>query len=64
VNYRSHAGIVNCASALVKLLIKLWPESIDQIGEERGFVDGPKPVFISKVADGQATYMQFLTKEE
>lgn len=46
VNYRSHNGIVTCASSLVKLLLALWPDSIDNIGKERGIMDGAQPVFI------------------
>jgi hypothetical protein len=64
LNYRSHAGIVNCAASLVKLLIALWPASIDQIGEERGFVDGPRPVFFPQGVQDATSRMKFLKKEE
>ncbi|KIY69309.1 hypothetical protein CYLTODRAFT_489012 [Cylindrobasidium torrendii FP15055 ss-10] len=43
VNYRSHAGIVNCASSLVELITEFWPSAIDQLAPEIGLVEGRKP---------------------
>ena len=31
VNYRSHDGIVRCASSLVDILMKIWPYTIDRL---------------------------------
>lgn len=45
VNYRSHMGIVNCARSVVQLITQFWPHTIDQLKEEEGIVDGPKPIF-------------------
>jgi len=47
VNYRSHAGIVNCAQSVIELITRFWPHSIDTLAPERGTVDGVKPVFFS-----------------
>lgn len=44
INYRSHGGIVSCAHSVVELITRFWPYAIDAIAEERGIVDGPKPV--------------------
>ncbi|EJD54497.1 hypothetical protein AURDEDRAFT_179643, partial [Auricularia subglabra TFB-10046 SS5] len=46
VNYRSHGGIISCAQAVISLLSKFWPDSIDNLGEERGVVAGAKPIFL------------------
>lgn len=43
VNYRSHGGIVDCASSVIRLLSKLFPNSIDDLKPETAVVDGPKP---------------------
>ncbi|KAF5345183.1 hypothetical protein D9758_009704 [Tetrapyrgos nigripes] len=45
VNYRSHAGIVNCAHSVVDLISRFWKDSIDKLSPEKGVVDGLKPVF-------------------
>lgn len=47
VNYRSHAGVVNCAHSIVELITKFWPYSIDSLARERGLVAGPRPIFFS-----------------
>lgn len=46
-NYRSHAGIVNCAQSVIELITTFWPYSIDTLAREKGIVDGLKPVFLS-----------------
>lgn len=48
VNYRSHAGIINCAQTVVDLLTALWPESIDRLSPDRGWRMGPKPKFVRR----------------
>ncbi|RXW16510.1 hypothetical protein EST38_g9345 [Candolleomyces aberdarensis] len=45
VNYRSHAGIVRCATAVIELITYFWPYAIDSLAPEQGVVDGAKPVF-------------------
>ena len=44
-NYRSHAGIVNCAHSIIELIKNFWSDSIDILDKEKGLVDGIKPVF-------------------
>ncbi|KAI0353177.1 hypothetical protein OH77DRAFT_1497420 [Trametes cingulata] len=45
VNYRSHAGIVSCAAAIVELITHFWPNSVDPLPQEKGMTVGPKPTF-------------------
>lgn len=46
-NYRSHGGIVRCATAVIELITHFWPYAIDALKPEKGVVDGTKPVFFS-----------------
>lgn len=34
VNYRSHGGIVDCASSIISLISELFPYSIDELKRE------------------------------
>jgi hypothetical protein len=36
INFRSHDGILRPANAVVSTIVRLFPNSIDQLGEERG----------------------------
>ncbi|KAF8885252.1 hypothetical protein CPB84DRAFT_1788531 [Gymnopilus junonius] len=45
VNYRSHAGIVNCAHSVIDLIQQYWPYSIDILPRELGAVVGAIPIF-------------------
>ncbi|KAK0443136.1 uncharacterized protein EV420DRAFT_1649415 [Desarmillaria tabescens] len=47
VNYRSHAGIVDCARSIIDLLMTFWNDSIDRLSPEMGIVGGAKPVFFN-----------------
>ncbi|KAJ7715028.1 hypothetical protein DFH07DRAFT_762888, partial [Mycena maculata] len=47
VNYRSHAGIVNCAHSVIEVITRLWPHAIDLLDRERGTVDGLRPIFFT-----------------
>ena len=47
MNYRSHGGIVACAHSVVKLITIFWPHAIDVLAEEKGIVDGAKPVLFT-----------------
>ncbi|KAJ7222624.1 hypothetical protein GGX14DRAFT_558715 [Mycena pura] len=60
VNYRSHAGIVNCAHTVIELITKFWPYAIDVLDRERGTVDGLRPVFFTGFDSGNVEYEQFL----
>ncbi|KAI8983190.1 hypothetical protein BD414DRAFT_515715 [Trametes punicea] len=61
VNYRSHSGIVNCASSIVELITRFWPKSVDPLPQERGMANGPKPIFFWDQAHGG--YEQFLLED-
>ncbi|KAF8588487.1 hypothetical protein K439DRAFT_1335105 [Ramaria rubella] len=63
INYRSHAGVVNCAHSVIELITKFWPHSIDSLAKECGIVDGPRPIFFLRGASEAASYEQFLFHE-
>ncbi|KAI0716097.1 hypothetical protein C8T65DRAFT_606293 [Cerioporus squamosus] len=63
VNYRSHAGIVNCAHSVIQLITEFWPHAIDALGQETGMIDGLKPVFFSGWDQNTVRYEQFLFGE-
>ncbi|KAF7340216.1 UvrD-like helicase ATP-binding domain-containing protein [Mycena venus] len=60
VNYRSHAGIVNCAHTVIEVITMFWPYAIDVLDRERGTVDGLRPVFFTGFDSGNVQYEQFL----
>lgn len=63
VNYRSHAGIVNCAHTVIELITAFWPNAIDNLAQEKGIVDGLRPIFFSGWDQDTARYEQFLFGE-
>ncbi|GBE78672.1 predicted protein [Sparassis crispa] len=63
VNYRSHAGIVNCAHSVIELITRFWPHAIDTLADEKGIIDGLKPVFFSGWDEDSVRYEQFLFGE-
>ncbi|KAH7337934.1 hypothetical protein B0J17DRAFT_405653 [Rhizoctonia solani] len=63
VNYRSHGGIVDCASSVVQLISDLFPYSIDKLSRETGLIDGPKPLFFSGWDHNVVRFEQFLQGE-
>ncbi|TFK51882.1 hypothetical protein OE88DRAFT_1699141 [Heliocybe sulcata] len=63
VNYRSHAGIVKCAHSVVELITKFWPYAIDALNEERGIVEGLRPIFFGSSDSDTVRYEQFLFGE-
>lgn len=56
VNYRSHAGIVNCAHSIVEIINKYWKNSIDSLPRERGNAHGAMPIFYTNI------YPEFVRK--
>ncbi|KAJ7805519.1 P-loop containing nucleoside triphosphate hydrolase protein, partial [Mycena olivaceomarginata] len=60
VNYRSHAGIVNCAHSVIEVITKLWPDAIDTLDRERGTVDGLQPIFFTNWDSENVQSKQFL----
>ncbi|KAH9855762.1 hypothetical protein C2E23DRAFT_548924 [Lenzites betulinus] len=63
VNYRSHAGIVDCAYSVIELITDFWPHAIDALGQETGMVGGLKPVFFNGWDQNTVRYEQFLFGE-
>ena len=57
INYRTHAGIVDCAAAVVELLARLFPTTLDRLEPERGHFPGPPPALLPETdpASLQAT---------
>lgn len=49
VNYRSHAGIVDCAHSIVEIVTKYWADSIDPLPRERGKAPGAIPIFYTDI---------------
>ena len=45
VNYRSHAGILSCASAVLRSMFTLFPGSAKVLYPDSGIFNGPKPSF-------------------
>ncbi|PCH33059.1 hypothetical protein WOLCODRAFT_14494 [Wolfiporia cocos MD-104 SS10] len=64
INYRSHAGIVNCAQTIIDLIRKFWPNTIDQLARERGRVDGLKPVYLLIPGQDIKQFKRFLFGHE
>ncbi|KAJ7222531.1 hypothetical protein GGX14DRAFT_429000 [Mycena pura] len=60
VNYRSHAGIVNCAHSVIEVITKLWPDAIDTLDRERGTIDGLQPIFFTNWDSENVQSKQFL----
>ncbi|KAG8969178.1 hypothetical protein FRC03_004131 [Tulasnella sp. 419] len=64
-NYRTHNGILRAASHIVRLLIQLFPQSIDGLEPETSKDDGPKPKFFIADSEGNAGgYKPFLETRE
>ncbi|KAH9992492.1 hypothetical protein BJV74DRAFT_397873 [Russula compacta] len=59
-NFRSHGGIVRCAHSIIMLITRFWPYAIDILPEEKGIVDGIKPVFFSGWDQENVRYESFL----
>jgi hypothetical protein len=45
VNYRSHSGILNCASGILSKMFVLFPGSAKVLEPDRGLFTGPLPAF-------------------
>ena len=46
-NYRSHSGIVNCAQAVIDLIIRFWPNTIDALRPQCSVIEGLVPICFS-----------------
>lgn len=47
LNYRTHAGILDCAHVCVTLLKAMFPLALDTLPRERAFFDGPAPLLLN-----------------
>lgn len=47
LNYRTHAGVLDCAHVCVALLKKMFPLALDTLERERAFFDGPAPLLLN-----------------
>ncbi|XP_048257654.1 uncharacterized protein LOC124143780 isoform X2 [Haliotis rufescens] len=45
-SYRSHAGILALASAVLDLMVEFFPESFDKLKKDQGLLDGPLPLLM------------------
>jgi hypothetical protein len=43
VNFRSHAGILDTASAILDIMFSVFPDSTKQLGRDEGLFRGPRP---------------------
>ncbi|KAL1709421.1 hypothetical protein EV121DRAFT_286770 [Schizophyllum commune] len=59
-NYRSHAGIMNCAQTVIELLTTYWSDTIDKLAPEEAEVAGAKPVFLTGWSEDNGRYEHFL----
>ena len=59
-NFRSHGGIVKCAHSIIALIMRFWPYMIDVLPQEKGIVDGIKPIFFSGWDQYNVRYEYFL----
>ena len=61
VNYRSHAGILACASAILSTMLALFPESAKALQPDRGIYAGPLPAYWRPSRSGGATLRSVLS---
>ena len=50
LNFRSHSGILQVASAVLECLSSAFPNSIAQIGSDKAVFQGPRPSLLYKVS--------------
>ncbi|KAK7678070.1 hypothetical protein QCA50_019011 [Cerrena zonata] len=60
INYRSHAGIIDCAQTVIHILTKFWPNAIDILKEEKGDNDGVKPIMFTGWSEHTLPFEQHL----
>ena len=48
-NFRSHAGILNVAAAILSQMFSVFPDSAKQLGKDDGLFQGPRPGIFHKV---------------
>ena len=63
LNYRTHAGIVECAACVVQLLLERFPTAVDRLPAERGHFAGPQPALMHET-DSAALVESMLAADE
>ncbi|KAJ1443989.1 P-loop containing nucleoside triphosphate hydrolase protein [Ochromonadaceae sp. CCMP2298] len=51
-NYRCHAGILNCASGVLDLLLSTFPHAADKLPRDTGLCGGPRPEYFADTGTG------------
>jgi hypothetical protein len=54
-NYRSHAGILDCASGVLDLLLSTFPNAADKLPPDLGLCRGPRPEYLSDTGAAAGT---------
>jgi len=49
INYRSHAGVLRCAAAIIQKMIKVFPGSAKTLPVDEGLFSGPKPIYFTSL---------------
>jgi hypothetical protein len=49
VNFRSHAGVLNAAAAILSCMFGVFPDSAKQLGKDDGLFQGPRPGVFHRV---------------
>ena len=49
VNFRSHAGVLNAAAAILSCMFGVFPDSATQLGKDDGLFQGPRPGVFHRV---------------
>ena len=53
INYRTHNGILGCASKVVEIILSLFPNAVDKLEKDRGHFNGPKPQLLTETSTDQ-----------
>ena len=52
-NYRSHSGLLRVAAAVVRVVIEVFPGSVDELSPDCGVFEGPLPTLLLSSAFGE-----------
>jgi len=63
-NYRSHAGVLRSAAAVLELLYFFFSESLDRLPPDQALFDGPKPVIMDASDVSQLALIMKGSKKE
>ncbi len=57
INYRTHNGILKMAAGIIDLLQDTFPGSFDHLPREKGYFDGPLPMWLLETSVEEAAVM-------